>query len=364
MSARQAEALARQTAQMMEASAKGLTPCKRALAAVRAAAVAMGAAEKLPSVREFLDAVPRNAGEKAEGNRARAFRDFLQWLGAAAEAPVDSVGVEAAEGFMRAQLQQVARGTAEGHRVYLSAAWNRGIHALGMLERNPWKALDLAKMARALQPEGLPLAQRRMPFTLEEIRRLMKELPAPWCDMVAVSWFAFGLRLSDVCLLRWDAVNWREGYIYLREKKTGKERYIPVVEPLRKRLTRLFSQRAEGEEYVFPVMAHYYLGACQGYVSTQFTALLRGLGILPPVAAKRAGGRRHSVSQKSFHSIRHSVVSCLRADGAFTADVVRDAVGHDSEAVERRYFAASMEQRERVGGALVAALRVDSRAHG
>ncbi len=354
MSAAKAEQLARQTANMMEAAAKGDTPCVRALAAVRAAAVAMGAAAQLPTVREFFDSVPVCAGVKAEASRRRAFRRLLEFLGPAAEAPLDSVSVEIAEQFLRGLLREVSRGTAEGYRVYLSAAWNRAIKVLGLVERNPWAVVSATKLAREVQPEE-PMARRRLPFTLEEIRRLMKELPAPWADMVAVSWYAFGLRLSDVCLLRWDAVNWREGYIYLREKKTGKERYIPVVEPLRKRLSRLFSQREGGEEYVFPLMAHYYLGSCQGYVSTQFTALLRGLGILPPVAAKR-DGRRHSVSQKSFHSIRHAVVSCLRADGAFTADVVRDAVGHDSEAVERGYFTATQQQREAVGRALAVAV--------
>ncbi len=65
MSPRQAEALARQTAQMMEAASKGQTPCQKAVAAVRAAAVAFGAAQHVPTVREFLAAVPVTAGASA-----------------------------------------------------------------------------------------------------------------------------------------------------------------------------------------------------------------------------------------------------------------------------------------------------------
>lgn len=355
ISARQAEKLARETAQMMEAAARGETTCAKAMAAVRAAAVAMGAAQKLPTVREFLAAVPADAGEKAEANRRRAFRRFLEFLGVAAEAPVDSVSVELCEAFIREALREVSRGTAEGHRVYLSAAWNRGVNVLGILERNPWKAVSTGKLARACVDGGA--VQRRLPFTLAEIRRLMQELPEPWRDMVAVSWFAFGLRLSDVCLLRWDAWNREEGYIYIREKKTRKERFLPVVEALRVRLERLAEARREGEVYVFPLMAHYYNAGCPGYVSTQFTALLRAMGIIQEQAVGR-GGRRHAFSAKSFHSIRHSVVSCLRADGAFTADVVRDAVGHESELVERGYFTASGEQRRAVGEALQKAVDV------
>lgn len=352
MSAAKAEQLARQTANMMEAAAKGDTPCSRALAAVRAAAVAMGAAVQLPTVRAFFDSVPESAGEKSEANRRRAFRRFVEFLGPAADAPLDSVTVELCEQFLREVLREVSRGTAEGHRVYLSAAWNRAVKLLGLIDRNPWSVVSVAKLARAVQADE-PVDRRRKPFTLEEIRRLMGELPRPWCDMVAVSWYAFGLRLSDVCLLRWDACNWQENYILMREKKTRKERVIPLVPELRERLLALWRQRGAAE-YVFPLMAHYYNSGCQGYVSTQFTALLRSLGIVG--APEVVKGRRHSWSTKSFHSIRHSVVSCLRADGAFTADIVRDAVGHDSEAVERGYFTATQAQRVAVAAALAAAV--------
>lgn len=42
--------------------------------------------------------------------------------------------------------------------------------------------------------------------------------------MVAVSWYTGGLRLSDVCLMRWASIDWAGGYISLVEKKTRKER--------------------------------------------------------------------------------------------------------------------------------------------
>ena len=45
-------------------------------------------------------------------------------------------------------------------------------------------------------------------------------------------------------------------------------------------------------------------------------------------------------SQLSFHSIRHTVVTQLRAAGVVAPDVVRSIVGHASETVERGYFHA------------------------
>lgn len=43
-----------------------------------------------------------------------------------------------------------------------------------------------------------------------------------------------------------------------------------------------------------------------------------------------------------------------RINACFTADMVRDAVGHESEAVERGYFHATMQQRAAVLSALAA----------
>lgn len=91
MSAAKAEALARQTAELMEQAAKGKTACSRAMEAVRAAAVAYGAAAQMPSAREYLAGIPRHATASAEANRTRAFDRFLGSLGRAAELGIDSV---------------------------------------------------------------------------------------------------------------------------------------------------------------------------------------------------------------------------------------------------------------------------------
>ena len=49
------------------------------------------------------------------------------------------------------------------------------------------------------------------------------------------------------------------------------------------------------------------------------------------------------MSRKSFHSIRHTVVTMMRSSNMFTADLTRELVGHDSEEIERQYFTATLE---------------------
>lgn len=357
MTPAKAEALARQTAEAMEAAAKGETACSRALSAVRSAAATFGGAAQIASIRDYLAGIPRTGTEHAEINRRRAFKLFIEHLGAASARGIDTVTPAMCEAFIREKLKVVSKGTAEGYKVYLSAAFNRAVKVDAILDRNPWQAVNVSRLAYAVNPERGLDKTKRQPFTIAEITSLIQDLPAPWCDMVAVSWLACGLRLSDVCLLRWDSINWQRGFIYLLEKKTKKERFIPMPPELEERLHRLKERQAGTSEYVFPSMAHFYNNGCQGYISTQFTALLRAHGIIPADMETAKDGKRHRVSPKSFHSIRHTVVSLLRADGAFSADVVRDAVGHDSEAVERGYFTGTDESRSKVGSFLAAALQ-------
>ncbi len=356
MTPAKAEALARQTAEAMEAAAKGETACSRALNAVRSAAATFGGAAQVASVRDYLASIPRTGTEHAEINRRRAFKLFIEHLGAASVRGIDTVTPAMCEAFIREKLKTVSKGTVEGYKVYLSAAFNRAVKVDAVLDRNPWQAVNVSRIAYAVNPERGLDKTKRLPFTIGEIHTLVNELPAPWCDMVAVSWLACGLRLSDVCLLRWDSINWEQRYIYLLEKKTKSERFLPLTPELAARLLNIREKQAEASEYVFPSMAHFYRAGCQSYISTQFTALLRAHGIIPADTETKKDGKRHNVSPKSFHSIRHTVVSLLRADGAFTPDVVRDAVGHLSETVERGYFTGTSESRNRVGSFLESAI--------
>ncbi len=359
---KKAKLLAEQAAKAMELAATGETPAFKACDAVRKTAELHGGGGKIPSVREYFADYPRTSSASSERNRSRAFTLFLEYLGADADRRIDTITAATCRGFIRHVLQSVSRGTVEIYRTYLSSAFKRAVDVDDFLYKNPFAGVNLAAEAAGVNPGLGRDRQVRQPFTLDEIRFMIQHFPEPWGDMVAVSWYTAGLRLSDVCLLRWDAVNWKGGYIRLVEKKTRRERCLPLIPALRDLLLRRLTGMDGGEEYVFPVMAHYYLGSSRTGVSTQFTALLRAHGMIPGEAAggEKLRGKRHAVSPKSFHSIRHAVVTYLRGGmngvSLFSADAVRDAVGHDSEEVERAYFTGSLAARERVVAELASAI--------
>ncbi len=351
---RHTRALAEQTAAAMEAAATGETPAHKACDAVRKVAELHGCAGKIPTVREYLDAFPRTAGMSTEINRTRAFKLFLEYLGTDADRRIDTITPAICRGFVQHELKRVARGTVGVIRSSILSAFRRAVEVDDYMNKNPMAAVTLADEARAVNPDRGQDRQERKNFTLEEIRFMLEHFPDPWSDMVAVSFFLGGLRLSDVCKLRWDAVNWRDRYIRLVEVKTGKERLLPIVDELMERLNGRLLRSLDGEEYVFPEMAHAYLGSSKTNISTQFTAILRAHGMIAGAvdAGKKKGSARHAVSEKSFHSIRHTVTTYLRGGmtgtAMFSPDVIRDTVGHDSEEVERGYFHGALAMRRNV----------------
>lgn len=349
----QAKKLAMQTADLMERTAKGLTPMRTAIEAIRQAALAAGGGEMMPSVREYLANYQATAGEKTESNRRRAFKVFLEYLGERAEMRLDALTPAMLRGFIHWSLERVSRGTVGLYRTYIAAALNRAVDD-DILVKSPMpRNINLAKEAAAVNPDMGADKVKRLPFTPEELQTIITHFPAPWADMVAVSYLTGGQRLGDICTLKWEGIDLARGVISFTTQKTAHAIELPIVAPLRARLKRLADEQGGGGVYVFPEMARRYINQC-GSISTEFTALLKAWGMIPPPAPGEKKGRRRNVACKSFHSIRHSVVSFGRADASTTPDLMRAVVGHDSEEIERAYFTASLDQKGQVLNSLAA----------
>ncbi len=340
--------LARDAAHLMERAAKGETPVSAAVDAIRRTAYASGAGEDMPSVETYLRGFQATAGAKTEQNRRRAFSVFLEYLGSGAGMRLDALTPAHIRGFISWALERVSRGTVGLYRQTLAAAFNRAVDDDILLKSPMPRTLNLKREAAAQNPELGDDATKRLPFTPEEIRLMIDHFPAPWCDMVLVSFLTGGQRLGDICRLRWNSVDFRAGTISFATQKTGHALRLPMVDALAARLRMIEREQGGAQEYVFPYMARRHL-IQSGSISTEFTALLKAWGIVQDAPADATlKGRRRRVSPKSFHSIRHSFVSFGRSDATLTPDMVRDVVGHKSEAIEREYYTGSMAQRAAV----------------
>jgi integrase len=177
---------------------------------------------------------------------------------------------------------------------------------------------------------------KRRPFTIPEIKRILKacEHDQEWRGLVLFGLYV-GQRLGDLARLTWRSVNLEQNEIAFTARKTGRRIVLPLVQPLVDYLSELPASD-NPNAFIFPNAAAHKRTAS---LSNQFRDVLVGAGLVQPRDySTKTKGRAHAreSSELSFHSLRHSAVTMLRASGL--SDVfAREIVGHESAAVSRHY---------------------------
>lgn len=322
--------LAQNAADAMESAAKGNISVSAAIDSLRKVAETIGMSSAMPTVKEYLQDYQPNGREANHSNYKRASALFIKWLNADAYKRLDLLTPARCKTFLIEQLKRVSYGTVKQYKAVIDAALNSAIRD-AIIDRNPMASVQLHKLI----PEGTKRATQRLPFTMDELRIIVNKFPYPWSQLALTSYLTGGQRLGDIAMLKWSQVDFEKKVIHIRTSKTGKDIFSPITPMLELALKPL---QEDGAEYVFPAVAQQHMRS-KGKLSVEFTALLRTYGILEHETETTTGDRR-PVSPKSFHSIRHTVVSQMRCNPAITADLSREIVGHDSEAVERGYFTA------------------------
>ena len=330
--------LAQATADAMEQSAKGNITLNTALDSLRKMADTLGLGSKVPQVRDYLNEYKTYGKSSHVANYKRAVSVFLDFLDIHAFKRLDQITPSMCKDFLAAQLKRVSFGTVKQYKSTLSPAFSEAVRE-GLIQTNPFSMVCLPKLV----PAGTQRATKREPFTLHEMHRILSEFSSPWKEIAAISFLTGGQRLGDIVLLKWQSVDFEKGIIHFSTMKTGKQIYAPIVPPLRAILDSLWNPNAV---YVFPEYASRYIRS-SGCLSVEFTSMLKAAGIIEPTPQNTRDGRR-TVSTKSFHSIRHTVVTLSRLNPAFTPDLIRETVGHSSEAVEQGYFTANVDARRGV----------------
>lgn len=348
----QTRQLALQVAAGYESASRG-TPLEQIMDGIRAVAVASGFAQKVPSIADYLSNFPALGKERTEKNRQKAFKIFLEWLGMKASLPLTRLTTEMCREHMRYLLQLYRKGTVRRHRESIATAMNRAVDVDHYLSHSPMKGISLSQEMKVL---GIvDDTTRRLPFTQEEMRTILTKFPQPYADLASTSFYAGGLRLGDVCLLKWRYIDFDKNAIKIpAEIKTGRARLIHLIAPLKVILLARWKARADDEEFVFGDIAWQYQKSA-GIISSNFTAMLEAHGIKTKADEQTAGnGKRRRATIKSFHSIRHTVVSWARMNPKFSPDVVRETVGHASESIEQGYFTPEDDKQREVLIALAA----------
>src|SRR5262252_2550730 len=197
----------------------------------------------------------------------------------------------------------------------------------GLLTVNPAVRVKLLK---------LTVESKRRAFTLTEIKRILKACgnDIEWRGLVLFGLY-LGQRLGDLTKLTWRAVDLDTGEIAFTTRKTGRRIVLPLVQPLVDYLSGLPTSD-NPNAYIFPNSAKHKRTAS---LSNQFREILVEAGLVEPrnyITYKKGRDQAREPSEISFHSLRHSAVTMLKAAGV-SDFITREIVGHESAAVSRQY---------------------------
>jgi len=202
---------------------------------------------------------------------------------------------------------------------------------LGEAERQGLIASNPAKKVKTLESTT---ESKRRAFTLAEIKRIIEVCDTEWRGLVLFGLY-LGQRLGDLARLTWRAVDFETNEIKFTAKKTGRRIVLPLVQPLVDYLSAL-PVSDNPNAHIFANAAKHKRTAS---LSNHFREILVEAGLAEArdyrTTTKGRAAQREA-SEISFHSLRHSAVTMLKASGL--SDVfAREIVGHESAAVSRHY---------------------------
>lgn len=338
--AKDLRAEAEQKAAIMEKRARGEIHHSAALDALRSVEKINGGGGDMPTVREYLTNYRGQAKASTEKNRQRAIKYFLEYLGKGADVRLDALSRKTVQGFLPWVLERVAVGTVKLYRAMLATAFNAAVDD-ELIPRSPMPRI---MKIENINPEIKRDVVKRQPFTPDELSRIFYTFPQPWADMALASFALGGLRLGEVCCLRWENVDFKRDVVTVETTKTDTtlEQVLPPL--LKARLLARREMVEEAEPYIFPDMARRYQRE-DSSISSEFSALLRAAGIVRAMPETTLKGNRKKVNPLSFHSLRHSFCTLGRCDSGVVPDIMRSIVGHNSELIERGYTTANIEHK-------------------
>lgn len=200
----------------------------------------------------------------------------------------------------------------------------------------------------------------RVRLTIEQVRGFLSmELSGRAADVRdwwCFSFFAGGVRLGDVCRLRWADVQrddeGRPVAYRMRSQKTGALLALPLA-PEAAAIVRRWEARTLGEDV--PEPSPYVFGLLEEADEASPKRLRRAVDSRGAVARKHLAriAKREGWGKVGFHSARHSLADHMRKAGASIYDVSK-VLGHSKISTTEAYLAAFDEVS--AGAALLSSL--------
>lgn len=153
----------------------------------------------------------------------------------------------------------------------------------------------------------------RKPLSEDELFKLIEESKNdPMLHALTVTAACTGMRIGDVCMLTWDAIDLPSGFISVLTAKAGKRVEIPILEPLRLVLETANATRSSATPFVFPTAAQMYSANPSGIIHRGKILFARALFAQTPQTTSSA------IEVEQEAKSPEEIFACIRA-ARFTA---------------------------------------------
>ena len=320
-----------------------LTPDKaRQVIAAGVADVLAMTGESLPSAtvrgwcKRWLETKAVENEPSTHSRYGLAIGDFLKFLGAKADKDLATISADAMLGFRDSCAKRLSVGSVNTNLRVIRACLNAAKRQ-GLIETNH------ATQVGALKQRG---EAKRRALTLEEVKKVLETCgDSAWRGLVLIGFYT-GQRLGDCARLTWLQADLTKETIWFVTQKTGKRLAMKMAKPLADYLSTLPSADKPGA-FVFSRFAEMADKGISSLSNAFAFEVLIPSGLMTPRDVKKKSmgvgrtGKRH-VNEVTFHSLRHSFTTMLKATGASEA-VAQMIVGHDSPLISRHYTHLSAE---------------------
>lgn len=299
--------------------------------------------EELPdaTIESFVERwLDRRKGEVAPGSLASYKATcglFVGWLGPKAKRPLADLDTKQFIAFRDEQATRVSAATCNKFIKQLRVVFEDA-------RRDKYVADNPAKDCPRLKTVA---TDARRPFTIEEIREVLKVANDEWRSLILFGLYT-GQRLGDLTALTWANIDLQAEEIHLRTAKTSRMVRIPICGPLMEHIEAL-QVPDDPNAPLHPKAAAIFQKGSSPMVSRQFGDLLAAAGVINRRGHGNAGKGRataRATSQLSFHSLRHTATSLLKNAGISPA-VVQDIIGHDSAEMNTHYTHIEVETKRK-----------------
>jgi integrase len=291
--------------------------------------------ESLPSAsikswcETWTEAKAIETEESTHARYKRVIERFTGFLGEAkSKRDLSTLQASDVARFRDREAKELARSTANLGVKVLRTCLGEAVRQ-GLLAVNPAVRVKLLKSTAE---------SKRRAFTFSEIKRILKVCgdDTEWRGLVLFGLY-LGQRLGDLARLTWRAVDLDTGEVAFSTRKTGRRIVLPLVQPLADYLASLPASD-NPNAFIFPRAASAKRTAS---LSNQFRDILVAAGLVEPrprghKSTGKGRDQAREASEISFHSLRHSAVTMLKAAGV-SDFMAREIVGHESAAVSRQY---------------------------